>query len=38
MIHGLDLGDPSASATVRFMQSLGYQLRSFAVVTAIFVR
>ncbi len=37
-IHGLDLGDLGSSPTVRFMQGLGYQLRSFAVVTAIFVR
>jgi len=37
-IHGLDLSDPTSSATVRFMQGLGYKLRSFAVVTAIFVR
>jgi len=37
-IHGLDLSDPSASPTVRFMLSLGYQLRSYCVVTAIFLR
>jgi len=37
-IHGLNLGDPSSSPTVRFMQGLGYRLGSFVVMTAIFVR
>jgi hypothetical protein len=37
-IHGLDRGGASPSPTVHFMESLGYRLRSFAVLTAIFVR
>ena len=35
-IHGLDLGDPKTSDTVRFMSDRGYGLASFAIVTAIF--